>query len=530
VKRNQASGWRSEEHKPAVAERVEQILRSRGLALAEVSRQTASRYAGAPHFFIPHNFYYDLGIPGYSPKIQQIAALSRISNYRLADWLTVFGYDLAGLARLQVEFPPARTSLIDATLYDPAAWIPWFADAASDKNPPSVTPLGQLLVPTQTVRAAFFRNPTPSPFLYAKIGREDALAFPDLLPGSIVRADSRVERIKNAGSARIFLVEHARGIVCCRLRAKPRGRVTLRSAALPFAEAEFRLGSEARILGMVDWELRSCKTERSEVPTTSPQFLNPPALRAPATLLEILERARVRGGFSFRSASAKSRWLAETQGDSRYFCASSSLAGYEKNSRLPAHIHKILSLCILYSLGFWELLRAAGFAPDDLGQEAMPDALAGRAPPASSERTETSGPGAKDGFLTSLLKEFEEIPLLLRRSLSTITDLPDLSLRDLFWTGGTSGCVHPLLKDAVFVSVNRRLKRPRHASRQSLWDEPLYLLLMRDGTYRLAGCAAEGHTLLVDWFRDGSAGPERLRGGVDAEIVGKVTAVFRRLR
>ena len=526
---NPASGWRSEPQ-PAVAERVERILRSRGLTVAEVSRQTASRFAGLPHFFIPHNFYYDLGVPGYSPKLQQVLALSRISNYQLADWLTVFGFDLTALARLQVELPAARTSLVDSTLYDPASWIPWFRDALYPESPTSVTPLGQLFVPTAPVRAAVFRNPTPSPFLYAKIGREDAWAFPDLLPGSIVRADTRIERIQPASPDRLFLVEYPRGIVCCRFEVKARGRIALRSASLPFAQPELRLGSEARILGVLDWELRSCKTERSEVPNTFTQFLNSQALRAPVTLSQILERARTRGGFSFRSASAKSRSLAELLAEPRYFCASSSLAGYEKNSRLPAHIHKILSLCVLYSLGFSEFLRAAGFAPGDLGQEAMPDALVGRAPPESSERTEISGSQRKDGLLTSLLQEFEELPLFLRPSLSTVADLPDLSLRDLFWTGGRSGYLHPVLKDAVLVSVNRRLKRPGHASRPSLGEEPIYVLLMRDGTYRLAGCAVEGHTLLVHQFSEGSEGLERLRRGVDAEIVGKVTAVFRRLR
>lgn len=524
-----APGWRSKDHPLAVAERVEHVLRSRGLTLAEVSRQTASRYAGTPLSFIPHNFYFDLGTPGYSPKIEQILALSRISNYRLADWLTVFGYDLAGLARLQIELPAARTSLIDSTIYDPAAWIPWFTDQGSAANSLSVTPFGQLVVPTRPVRAAYFRNPIPSPFLYAKIGREDALAFPDLLPGSIVRADTRVERIRTPGPDRIFLIEHARGIVCCRLHTRTRGSVTLRSAAWPFAEPELRLGSEARILGIVDWELRPCKTERSELPNTS-LFLDPPALHAPANLSEILARARTRGGFSFRSASLESRSLAETIGDPRYFCASSSLAGYEKKPRLPAHIHKILSLSILYSLGFWELLRAAGLPLEDLGQEAMPDALVGRAPPESLDRTETFPSPTRNGFLTSLLKEFEEIPLFLRDSLSTVVDLPDLSLRDVFWTGGTSGYLHPLLKDALFISVNRRLKRPKRASQQSIWNQPLYVFLMRDGSYRLAGCAVEGRTLLVRWFLQDSEGHKRLRVGVDAEIVGKVTAVFRRLR
>lgn len=516
---------------PTIAERVEGILRSRELTLAEVSRQTAVPYGRLPHYFIPHNFYYDLGLPGYSPKIEQVLALSRVSNYRIVDWLTVFGLDLAAIARLQLEFPAARTSLIDSTVYAPAARIDWFEDATSGEAPAAVTPLSQLLILSHPRTAESFVHPGTSPFRYVKIGREDALVCPDLVPGSIVRADTRLERIESGRSDHIFLVEHARGIVCSRLQASTRGRVRLRTEVLPFALTELRLGAEVRILGVLDWELRPAKIQEPEVLNTSRHFLQAqflPAPNAPATLRQVLERARSHQGLSFRGASAKSRWIAKRLGDPRYFCAPSSLAEYETRSRLPAHIHKSISLCILYSLGFWELLRAAGVDLGDAGHEPIPDTLVGRN---SHQPREDSRPSEeRHGFFQSLLGVFEEVPIFLRHSLPTFTGLPNLSLRDLFWTGGTSSSLHPLLKDAFFVSVNHRLKKPTIARRKSRWEQPLYVLLLRDGTYRLASCHIERRILLVDFFSDRFLHYERLHPGMDVEVVGRLTALLRRFR
>lgn len=523
-----------------VAERVERILATRNLTLSEVSRELRLRYGRMPHYIVPHDFYYDLGHPRYSPRIEQVLALSRISEYRLADWLTVFGLHLDDVPRLRADFPVARTSLLDPTTYDQAAWIGWFRDAPRAADPPAVAPLGQLLILGNPRRVNSLLTPEPSPFLYAKIGRQDAFAFPDLLPGSIVRADTRgvgelLQSMQNKNSERLFLVEYGQGLVCCRLHARTKSTVTLRTSTLPFAQIELRLGSEARILGVLDWELRPAKTARPEVLTASMKFLMhqtlPPTGTQPG-LRELLERARLRSGLSIRNASTKSRSIAEALGDERYFCSPTSLTDYETGPRLPVQIHKIVSVCILYSLAFSELLEAAGLDTSDFGREPIPDKLVGRV---TAETPRTANEHAarnrkQPSFLSSLIAEFQEIPLFLRHSLSTIAGLPALSLRDVFWTGARTVSRHPYLKDAVFVSVNRRLKIPHFLKRMSLWDQPLYVLLLRDGTYLLAGCSLEGSTLIVHPFADGFPRPQMLRNGADAEVVGEVTALFRRLR
>jgi hypothetical protein len=524
----------------AVAERVERVLASRGLSLVQVSQETRKRYDAVPHYLVPHNFYYDLGLPGYSPRMEQVLALSRASNYRLADWLSVFGFDLDGIPALQAEFPNERTSLLDRTVYDRAAWVGWFENATHDFPIPPVAPLGQLLTPGSPRRLESLVGPDPSPYLYAKIGRHDAFAFPDLLPGSIVRADKRgvgelLDRMVNRDSDRLFLVEHGKGLVCCRLQGRTKGRITLRAASLPFAETEMRLGSEARLLGVLDWELRPMNTTRPEIPDASMKFLNSEPLAASGTQLglrSLLARARSRSGLPFRKASAKSRWVADALRDERYFCAPGSLTDYETRPRLPVHIHKIVSLCVLYSLGFWEILTAAGLDIDDSGHQPIPDELVGRSARDVQPITNDTSVGVvkQVDFLSSLIEEFEEIPFFLRHSLTTVGPLPGLSVRDVFWIGGRTDSLHPYLQHAIFAAVNRRIKRPVFLKRKSLWDQPLYVLLLRDGSYLLTGCSAEGNVLVVHPFADGFSRPLALRKGIDAEVVGKVTVLFRWLR
>ena len=94
---------------PALAERVRAILDNKRLTLYQVSQQSEELYGRSSPFFLPHNLYYDLRAGSFTPSIHQISALSRISGYRVVDWLRVFGYSLEEITRLQVLLPTKRT-------------------------------------------------------------------------------------------------------------------------------------------------------------------------------------------------------------------------------------------------------------------------------------------------------------------------------------------------------------------------------------------------------------------------------------
>ena len=78
--------------------------------------------------------------------------------------------------------------------------------------------------------------------------------------------------------------------------------------------------------------------------------------------------------------------------------------------------------------------------------------------------------------------------------------------------------------------VNRRKKKPIHYRSKPLWEQPIYLLLLRGGGYVCACCGQEDRTLVLHPY------PQHIHEAVeypdhrDAEIVGQVVTVVRRLR
>jgi hypothetical protein len=522
-----------------VAARIHRILAGRGFTLLDISRESRRRYPHTPAYWIPHHFYVDLAVAGFSPRLEQVFAFSAISGYRLVDWLGVFGVRLDAAPPLAAQLPTERTIMLDAEIYDPEASIEWFSSKPTSGPPPAIAPLGQLLAMGGRRPLRVLLSKKPSPFLYAKVGRQDAFAFPDLLPGSIVRIDTR-RGARGAGNGAslnpktVFLVEHSHGLTCCRLHSSRKNQVTLRSVELPYAEVELQLGRETRILGALDWEFRFLEnTPIPEVPPTLATFWTPQPLSSVVgnpELHRLVGQARGRAGLSLREASARSKRIVQALGDDRYFCTRGALAAYETSGMPPRHIHKIFAICVLYSLGFWDVLAAAGLKRDAAGQQQIPaDKVAERSNSVRSKKTIPELDSGRNGFLSRLVDEFEEIPFFLRAALSPLTGLHRVSLRDLIWLGGQRRSLHPYLRSAVFAAIHRQSKKPTFTPGKPLWGQPLHLLLLRDGSYICAGCSLENDNLIVHPFANGFERPVRLRNQADAEAVGKVVALLRKL-
>ena len=526
------------------AEQVRQVLATKGLTLYRVSQRSAEIFGRSSPFHIPHNLYYDVADPSSSPNIHQLFAFSRITNYRLGDWLAIFGFDLDLIPRLGLLIPRERTILLDSSVYDTRAWIPWFAGRPLEGEVPAIAPLRQLLASAAPRRAAELLAQSRNVFLYGRVGGEDGNAFPDFAPGSIVRVDTRHPEELLAGGTRdagrrFFFVEHASGWTCSQLRQLTRDRVMLYSEQRPSCGLmELRLGKDARILGVVDAEIRPAATDHAIRPpvffiaTAMPQARRAPEL--PGDLSGLLRASRMRAGLSFREASAASRRIASLLADEHFFAAASTLSDYETLSAPPRHIQKAITLCALYCIDFWRFLRTAGLPLDQGGREPIPDELVERPAPDRSYSPAATGTDESfqrsDTFLASLLTQWEEVPLFLRHSLSDLTSLKNFSLSDVFWVGGVEMPMHPWLVDAAFAVVNRRIKKPARLSGRMPPEPRLYLILERDGGYLCSCCALDRDNLVVYNCSGESPGIRWLRNGVDAEIIGQVTAIVRRLR
>ena len=464
--------------------------------------------------------------------------MSAISGYRLPDLLALFGFSAEEIPRLQLALLGKRTVLLDPIHYLKApeflCTLPrgWAVD--------SVCPLFHLLRTIEVRRTRSQLRPRSNSYLYARVGREDAYAFPDLLVGSLVRIDPRrperylPTRIGRA-SKTLFLVEHARGLVCCRLRRIDSKRFVPYAYDMPYAQVPLELGRDARLRGVVDMELRRIgRSEFPEIPAALANFWKPEPLSSVERAGELgswIRTSRIRSGLHFREASLQTAHIANLMRDLRYFIATGSLSDYEATNRPPRHIHKILSLCALYGLEFQTFLEKAGLPLGELGQDPFPDDLwprqaAGSPLPAPSPRDQLLSGSVS---LRSLVERLSPLPQFLPAALSQATGLSTPSVHDVFWLGGSRTSIHSRLQRTLFVLVDRRKKRPRGESQKPSSEHSLYVLMKRDGTFLCGHCTSKGPNLLVHPFSDGLSEPARFRNRVDAEIVGQVVAIVRRL-
>ena len=223
--------------------------------------------------------------------------------------------------------------------------------------------------------------------------------------------------------------------------------------------------------------------------------------------------------------------IAGLLGDERYFVSPSSLCDYELFNAPPRHFHKAITLCSLYGLQFHLFLKAIGIDLAEAGTEPIPDHLARRVLGAESvddHSNDNNMPG-RSGFLEQLLERCKEIPFFLRESIGPLSGLENTSLDDFFWIGGEHDALHPCLANGLFALVNRREKRPIHFTTRPPWQQPVYVILMRNGTYLCACCGIENGTLVIHPYSQQFRRSERLRYHQDAEVIGRIVTVVRKL-
>lgn len=512
------------------------------MTLLQVSLASAKLFPGEPLYRVPHSLYSDLRNERFTPNLYQIVGLSAVTGYALPDWLTIFGFPLKDIVRLQIRLSFPKTILLDTTLYSDHEPLQWFDLRQEPTNP--ITPLLQVLSQTVPERVGTLRQGNLMAFLYAKLGTEDDFSYPELLPGSIVRVDprdvlARLAASEGRVSPDLFLVEHTHGLNCCRLQQLANGRAALVSTNRAAPRLELRLGSELKIRGVIDMEIRRFQ-KTAPPPVSSPLqgrasagFPNVAATNPP--LRPLLLRGRHRSGLSFRAASVMTGEIAATLNDTRYFAAVGSLSDYETVDRPPRHLHKIITLCILYGVDFWSFLRAAGIATGLLGTEPIPDDLMGRTliPKTTRPTNREAHLGEREAFLTALTalaNRFDEIPFSLCNALPELCGISRVSLRDFFWVKEGAQELEMPMRGALLLALNRRIKTPAMQESQLQWNQPIYLLVRRDGSYLLGRFSHQNKTLVLHPLDfNGPSGNITINQG-DAEIVGQVTSVVRLVR
>jgi transcriptional regulator with XRE-family HTH domain len=517
-----------------LVDKIRTLLAIRELSLADVSRASRTGSPDSRLDHVPHNLYDAIRKRQFSPSIYQLASLSIRSRYRLIDWLKLFGFSLDDSPRLQALLPTLRTLELDARIYDPHARVPWFRDVATPSFSASLVPLSRWLVSTEPRRAESLPPAASNAFRFVKIGSHDAFAFPGLLPGSIVRVKTlpRTETntpIDDKCSRDLFLIEHGRGFVCSQIHHTERNQIVLCPRQLPYASVELTRETQATVHGFADLEMR--KTVNIEKPMVHRSFrdywmpVDLPPLQV-RNVGEFIRKARRRSGLSFREASKRTRLVAQTLRDNRYFCAPGSLSDYETRKSPPRHVHKIISICAVYFASAADFLESAGVKLNRPDQLSMPPGFLEDIEPGN--RTKSAAHSFE--FMKEMERRFQELPYFLYRAMPGFFGLPSLSIRDVFWAGGIERFVHPYMDGAVFLILDRRRRTPHTSASCPIWAQPLYVFLRRDGSYLCGSCNRLNGFLIVRPAMAGFPKLLRLRNRVDAEVVGQIVGIVRRLK
>jgi len=351
---------------------VANILRHSGQTVTQLSIVTGQRYGSGSPYFVPPTFLYKLR-SGVTPHICQIAALSQCTGYRFLDWMRLLGFDLHQIPRLQVQLHSERTVLITPIGFEISSSLPRFLPSGCRTVRESASGFS---LSARLENGALSKT---ADCCFVKIGRPDAMVFPKLFPGMIVSVDLSCQYPKPNGrtlfTEDLWLLEQSEGLMCTHLRWIDDRQVVVLPSRPPWGSLPLRLSREARVLGRVKLESASMRPQTHQFKTTPVAFDSQSSAfsdESKGSFSGLLRKARSRTGLTFRAAHQLTRVIARILGSPEYAIGLGLLSDYEAMNRLPRHIAKIISLCIVYCLDIRQLLEAAGVYIDDSSKMPLP--------------------------------------------------------------------------------------------------------------------------------------------------------------
>jgi hypothetical protein len=329
------------------ARQIKLVLKRAGLTVSRASALTAMRYGKDTPYHVPPTFLYKIR-NGITPHVCQLVALSQVTGCRFADWMNLCGFDLRLILALQLEVHSERTALI--------------------------TPAHPFSPHDFCFTHARLRVERSDRYFFVKVGTGDNVVYPKLLSGSVVRADRCYSPQVCTGERAeelLWLVEHPGGLACCHLKRIDNEHVVLLPNRPPLSAWPLRLSREARVLGLIDLELRPRRAQKfgcTYRPIKADTLATIPRGSDIMSLSTLLRISRARNGLTLRSAHQKTVRVAQLLQNADYRIPLGLLSDYEATDRFPRHIAKIISLCVVYGIDFWQLMRAGGSQIDDSGK------------------------------------------------------------------------------------------------------------------------------------------------------------------
>lgn len=246
---------------------------------------------------------------------------------------------------------------------------------------------------------------------------------------------------------------------------------------------------------------------------------------------ELLKELRSRLGITTRDVAELSQKIAESEGNPEFQISNAWLTQIENSDSVPS-IFKLYSLSAIYRLKFTELLRLYGLDLQKLSLHQLaaplPHTHLATLDVYDADRT-ISFPVRFDrsfdldntNLLSRIVELWGEVPIALIQHL-------DIRHSQYGYVGLQDFTLYPLLRPGSFVQIDSRLRRIPPLRWRTEFDRPIYFVELRDG-YACSWCDLLDDQLLLLPHPLSPCSVRKFKYGIEAEIVGQVTAVAMKL-
>jgi transcriptional regulator with XRE-family HTH domain len=237
------------------------------------------------------------------------------------------------------------------------------------------------------------------------------------------------------------------------------------------------------------------------------------------------ERLRVR--LSTRDVERLSQAIAREKGNQEYYISHAWLTEIEHGKFKP-NIYKLYSLSVVYKRAYHEILALFDIYIRDIGREQITvglphthlvnsatdgDEVAIRAPLELRQTVQLE----KTNLVSQMFARWGEVPVELLQRMNLQNSLYG-------YIGINDYTLYPMIRPGSFVQIDARQRKLSAGTWKNEFDRPIYFVELRD-EYVCSWCELRGKSLLLIPSPQSREPVRQFRFPMDAEIVGRVTAV-----
>jgi transcriptional regulator with XRE-family HTH domain len=246
---------------------------------------------------------------------------------------------------------------------------------------------------------------------------------------------------------------------------------------------------------------------------------------------EQLKNIRNRLGITTRDVAEFSQRIAQAEDNAEYHISNAWLTQIENSDSVPS-VYKLYSLSSIYRIKFSDLLLLYGVDLQNLVKHQLtaplPNTHLTTLEVYDTDKT-VSFPVRFDrsfdvdntNLLSRMVEVWGEIPIALIQHL-------DIRHSLYGYIGLQDNTLSPLLRPGSFVQIDPHVRKIQPMRWRTEFDRPIYFVELRDG-YACSWCEMQDGYLLLLPHPLSARSVRRLNYGVEAEIIGQVTAVAMRL-